>query len=306
MSIEPQLIQNFYTQWMRSGSTFQRAAILFGRYVDEPVETNNPGAIRANVFALYEPPQESAKDFVRFLKDPHEKTIHALAARCGLEVVGWIVTTVERTGEKYGGHVIMSGLEVQQAARFQNRYKNALGYSRFVTIVMEHAATVEPRAFQVSDLAVCLERDGVFAKAPDSNMMATRVPAAGEMVPTVVYKDRPLLPGKEFLPDEFIVKVILTAPSAGAGGDPVFRHADFPGLSSSPTDAMLKGYMAKYAREDYVSKLADFNLLAFLLAKAVLPEKAVGEVCDAIRERKSIGKDTQSQLDSAFLAKGLM
>ena len=164
VSIEPRLIQDFYGSWMRSGSTFHRAAILFGRYQPEPASTNNPGAVRANVHALYEPPQENAKDFVRFLKDPHEKVIHQLALKLGLEVVGWIVTTLERKGDKYGGPVFMSGLEVQQAARFQNRYKDQFGYSKFVTIVMEHADTVEPHAYQVSDLAVCLERDGVFAK----------------------------------------------------------------------------------------------------------------------------------------------
>lgn len=144
------MLQPFYTNWMRSGSTFQRAAILLGRYMEEPAETNNPGAIRAVVHALYEPPQENARNFVRFLKDSNEKLIHSLSQKLGLEVVGWVVTTAERLGEKYGGHVIMSGLEVQQAARFQNRYKDQYGYSKFVTVVMEHAAQVEPRAYQVS------------------------------------------------------------------------------------------------------------------------------------------------------------
>ena len=68
--------------------------------MDEPVETNNPGAIRAIVHSLYEPPQENAKDFVRFLKDPNEKLIHQISQKLGLEVVGWIVTTAERKGDK--------------------------------------------------------------------------------------------------------------------------------------------------------------------------------------------------------------
>ncbi len=188
--MSPSVAARFVQGWLNSGSTFQRAAILFGRYSDEPEVSNNPGAIRATVHALYEPPQENAKDYVRFLRDPHEAAIHALATRLGIEVVGWMVTTPPgREGEKYGGKVVLSGLEVQQAARFQCRYRNAFGYSRFVTVVLEHpgasGANVEPRAYQVSDLAVCLERDGVFAKAADSNMICTRVPGPGEMAPTV-------------------------------------------------------------------------------------------------------------------------
>ena len=135
-------------------------------------------------------------------------------------------------------------------------------------------------------------------------MICTRVPGANEMCPTVVYKDRPLLPGKEFLPDEFIVKVILTAPTSAA--DSPLKHADFPPLASMPTDAVLKGYFAKYAGESYVTKMADFNLLAFLLTKSLVPEKALGELCDAIRTKTPLSRDTQSQLDSTFLAKGLM
>jgi nuclear protein localization family protein 4 len=98
--MSPSVAAPFVQAWLSSGSTFQRAAILFGRYSDEPEVTNNPGAVRATVHALYEPPQENAKDFVRFLRDPHEQPIHALAQRLGIEVVGWMLTTVERKGEK--------------------------------------------------------------------------------------------------------------------------------------------------------------------------------------------------------------
>jgi len=308
VSMSPFVATPFIQAWLNSGSNFQRAAILFGRYSDEPDETNNPGAIRATVHALYEPPQENAKDFVRFLRDPHEGAIHALAARLGIEVVGWMVTTVERSGDKYGGKVVMSGLEVQQAARFQNRYKNALGYSRFVTVVLEKpkdaAGGVEPRAYQVSDLAVCLERDGVFAKAADPNMLCTRVPKQGEMVPSVVYKDRPLLPGAEFLPDEFIVKVIASAP--GAGETQVFRRAEFPPLAAQPTDAMLKAYLAKHGKEGLPARMADFNLLAYLFAKQVLPEKLLLELADAIKNRTQLSRESMAQLDAALITKGLV
>ena len=219
-------------------------------------------------------------------------------------MVGWVVTTEERKGEKYGGAVLLSGLEVQQAARFQWRYKNDYGYSRFVTLVMENSSTgeVEPKAYQVSDLAVCLERDGIFAKAADSNMVTTRVPGQGEMVPTVVFKDRPLLPSKEFLPDEFIVKVIALAPKSEA--DWMFQHAQFPSMKDQPTDAILNGYMKKYRSEDYLTKLSDFNLLTYLASKSILPPKTLTDVCLAISNRTPIGRDALNSLDAIFATKG--
>ncbi len=71
----------------------------------------------------------------------------------------------------------MSGDEVRQAARFQYRYSAPLpdgspsGRSHFVTVVLEHGTTVEPRAFQVSDLAVALEHDACLATPQDPNML---------------------------------------------------------------------------------------------------------------------------------------
>jgi hypothetical protein len=306
--MSPTVAARFVQAWLSSGSTFQRAAILFGRYSDEPEISNNPGAIRATVHALYEPPQENAAEYVRFLRDPHEATIHNLSNRLGLEVVGWMVTTPPgREGEKYGGKVVLSGLEVQQAARFQNRYKNQYGYSNFVTVVLEHpgnsGGNVEPRAYQVSDMAVCLERDGIFAKAADSNMICTRIPNPGEMVPTVVYKDRPLIPGKEFLPDEFIVKVITAAPLPGENA--VLRRAEFPPLTAQPTDRMAKEFLMKYKSESILSKLADFNLLIYLQVKGILNEKLMNELCEAIKNRSAIKPDTAAQIEAALISKGL-
>jgi hypothetical protein len=101
----------------------QKAAVLFGQYQDEPEETKNPGAIRAIVHALYEPPQAyTPAGGVRFLRDIDEDNVHQIAETCGLVPVGWVITTTERKGSKYGGDVIMSAAEVQQAARFQQRY----------------------------------------------------------------------------------------------------------------------------------------------------------------------------------------
>ncbi len=46
------------------------------QYIDEPSETKMDGGIRAQVHAIYEPPQEGLPTGVRFLRDPNEKIVH--------------------------------------------------------------------------------------------------------------------------------------------------------------------------------------------------------------------------------------
>lgn len=154
----------------------------------------------------------------------------------------------------------------------------------------------------MSDLAVCLERDGVLAKSDDSNMMSTRVPAQGELVSTVVYKDRPLLPGKDFLPDEFIVKVIALQPKSIAEWQ--FAHAEFPALKDQPTDAMVNGWMKKFAKESYTQRLADFNLLSYIAAKGAIPEKTLNDICQALKTKATLGKEAMAALDALAVSKG--
>ena len=300
VSLEARVIQPFYTSWVRSGTNKQRAAILFGRYIDEPAETNNPGAIRALALALYEPPQEGKANSITFTRDDREATVHAVASWLGMEPVGWIVATLPRSGDKYGGAVFMSGWEVTQAAAFQWRYRSSTGHSRFVSIVIEHSAQVEPRAYQVADMAVALQRDNAFALAEDPYMLTTRQPNKHEMVPTVVYKDRPLQPSEEFLPDELLVKVNLFSPKQG-NTDSIFKHDEYPPAGS---DVMLKQWNITYNQEEYEQRLADFGLLIALTR--IVGENIVKNICQALKDKKMIDTATRADLDRIFIEKNLL
>ena len=300
ISVEGRVLQPFYSSWMRDNTAKEKAAILFGRYVPEPAETNNPGAVRALVHALYEPPQEGMKGGVRFLKDEREKAVHDVAKRLGLEAVGWVLNVERReVAEKYGGKVLMSGPEVEQAARFQLRYPGASGYSRFVTLILEQAQAVEPVAFQVADMAVALEKEKVFEAAADPFFLSTRPPTKTAMVPTIIYKDRPLRAGEAFLPDELLVKVIVSAPK---GQLSLFKHHHYP--SSGGSEVVLKSWLDELKDEEYEEKLSDFNLLLNL--GRLLGEEVVGGVCDALKEGRKLSPETRSQLDSKLLEKNLL
>jgi hypothetical protein len=301
VSMEARVIQNFYSNAMRN-PTKQRAAILFGKFEAEPEETKNPGAVRAFIYAAYEPPQEFAdKTGVRFVRDEKEKIVQEIASRLGLDAVGWVVTSQARSGEKYGGKVLLSGAEVQQAGRFQNKYSDKEGYSKFVTVLIEHAQEVEPVAYQVSDTAQALEKVNLFDKSADINMLATRKPAKGEMLPTIVYKDRPLMPGEEFLPDELLVKVNIFAPKQ-ANNKMMFKRWEVP---SSAGETYLYSYFQQYKADTWESKLADFNLL-IALAKVLNNNALIYDVVDAVKQQKALSSNTKSQLETALREKKLL
>ena len=302
ISVESRLLAPFYSHWLHSGKGAERAAILIGRYVPEPAETNNPGAVRAEVHALYEPPQEAIKGGVRFLKDDKERAVHEVARRCGMETVGWVLNVERREGgDKYGGKILLSGPEVQQAARFQLRYANEAGYSRFVTLILEQSAKVEPVAFQVADMAVALEKEQAFTPASDPFFLATTQPTRTRMTPTIVYKDRPLRGGESFLPDELLVKLIVSSPREGQRLS-LFHHAEY--ASAAASDVVLKAWLQQYKDEEYEEKLSDFNLLVNLVR--IIGESIVMQVCDAVRERRKLSPDVRSQLDAELLEKQLL
>ena len=128
----------FVSEWLLN-PFIQRAALLFGYFVDEPEETKNPGAIRAQVQAMYYPPQESKDEGLRFLSDNKETNVLAIAEKLGMRPVGWCITVINRPFDekKYGGEMILSAAEVRQAAVFQNKFKNPDGRSPFVTVLFK-------------------------------------------------------------------------------------------------------------------------------------------------------------------------
>lgn len=83
-----------------------------------------------------------------------------------------------------------------------------------------------------------------------------------------------------------------------------FAHAEFPALKDQPTDAMLGGWMRKYAKENYLQRLADFNLLSFIAAKGAIPEKTLNDVCQALKNKAPLAKETTAALDALAVSKG--
>lgn len=138
------LVERFLNYWRTTGH--QRIGFLYGNY---EIHTDVPLGIRANVVAIYEPPQESSKDCIRLLPDDREEVVNQIAQNLGLRRVGWIFTDlsaqdVQKGTVKHTRNIstyFLSAQECIMGGHYQNLHPNACKYastgyfgSKFVTV----------------------------------------------------------------------------------------------------------------------------------------------------------------------------
>lgn len=239
---------------------------------------------------MYMPPQHMSPTGCEFLHDPFEQDTYAVARCLGLVPVGWVITSLPRSDEVFGT-VFMSGAEIRQAARFQHTYGDSLEHARFVTMIMEYNSEgqIEPKAYMISDQGVAMERDGLLADGKEHvGAVAARVPKASEYIPSIIYKNKVLEPGKDFSPDQLIVPVVAMQPYQP---DTPFKYADFPLHDAS--EVQLRHYLATHLG-GYEERLSDFALLCFL--PQVLGTELACAVATGVIQG-SIPREVSDQLD---------
>lgn len=74
-----EIVDQFLNYWRVTGH--QRIGFLYGTY---EVTQDVPLGIRARVVAIFEPPQESSKNSVQLLDDPHDQEVQEMADILGL------------------------------------------------------------------------------------------------------------------------------------------------------------------------------------------------------------------------------
>lgn len=119
------------------------AAVLKANFI------NILSGIRANVVAIYEPPQESTRDSVRLLPDDREEFVDQLATALGVQKVGWIFTDllaedIQKGTVKHTRNISSHFLSAQECIMggfYQNLHPNPCRYasngyfgSKFVTV----------------------------------------------------------------------------------------------------------------------------------------------------------------------------
>ena len=173
--------QKFKSQWERN-SAVQRCAYLIGRYefvennltqkqtVSTGTKTANKDSklMAAKIYALYEPPQKGTGRGVKLVKDHNEQLVDSVVASCNMQRVGIVYTTLPRGGKKYDGDIFMSGPEIFNSARLQEKYKNPnTGFSKFVSLIC-HVGAKEAQCFMISDQGVAMIKNGLISAGTTS------------------------------------------------------------------------------------------------------------------------------------------
>ncbi|CAL1297658.1 unnamed protein product [Larinioides sclopetarius] len=307
----PFLVERFLNYWRCTGH--QRIGLLYGFY--EP-HKDVPLGIKATVAAIYEPPQEGSRDFLRLLPDEKADLVDRIALDLGLVRVGWIFTDLIPENLQKGTvkHIrninshFLSAQECIMAGYFQNKHPNPCklspeGYfgSKFVTVCFtgdenEHA---HMEGYQVSNQCMALVRDNCLLPTFDAPELAyVRESSNEQYVPDVFYKVKDSY-GNEViqvarpLPIEYLlVDVPVSTPN-----DPQFTfYADVSKTPFPIENRLLDGqvqdfphlvsYLRQFNSDQFLEAMSDFHLLIYLATMDLLPlMDDLGPLLEAIRNK---------------------
>jgi len=85
-------LSKFVDHWRKGGCIEQRCGFLYGYFSEDP---NYPMGIRANIEAIYDPPQINEMNGFIELDDPGIHKVDMLANTLGLERIGAIFTKID-------------------------------------------------------------------------------------------------------------------------------------------------------------------------------------------------------------------
>lgn len=271
-----EIIQPFLQYWREKRS--QRCGFLYGKYV---VDDHTPLGIRANVSAIYEPPQKNSESSVSLLPDPDAEKIDFLASQLGLQKVGYIWSDIQINEKKQiiqnRVEYLLTSNEIIQIAKMQNKApspcKRALSGkcgSKFISVIATGNAQgqIDLHAYQVSDQCMALVKDGIITSTQDPLLLRTKK-TSKRFIPDVMYnakneynievtkKAEPTLP-TEF----FIIRVGLGAPKKPK---PFFKRLQFP---IENREQIQPAQAKQIIQSGNLSEtLSDFHLLVYLSKK---------------------------------------
>uniref|UniRef100_A0A9J7YD34 NPL4 homolog, ubiquitin recognition factor n=1 Tax=Cyprinus carpio carpio TaxID=630221 RepID=A0A9J7YD34_CYPCA len=286
------IADRFLDFWRKTGN--QRMGYLYGRYTEHK---DIPLGIRAEVAAIYEPPQvrDTQSGYWLFFQ------------------VGWIFTdllsedtrigTVRYTRNK--DSYFLSAEECITAGHFQNQHANACRLSpdghfgsKFVTVVATGGPDnqVHFEGYQVSNQCMALVRDECLLPCRDVPELGYAKESSTEQyIPDVFYKDKDKF-GNDItylarpLPVEYlIIDITTTFPK-----DPVFTFSSTLRFPIENRDALgetqdfhsLATYLSQCfsSSSSFLDIVSDFHLLLFLVTNEVMPlQDSIGLLLDAVK-----------------------
>ncbi|XP_005805422.1 nuclear protein localization protein 4 homolog [Xiphophorus maculatus] len=300
------IADRFLDFWRKTGS--QRMGYLYGRYTEH---TDIPLGIRAEVAAIYEPPQSATQNSLELLEDPKAAAVDEIAAKLGLCKVGWIFTDLLSEDTRIGtvrytrnqDSFYLSAEECITSGYFQNQYSNPCrlsrdGYfgSKFVTVVATGGPDnqVHFEGYQVSNQCMALVRDECLLPCKDAPELGYAKESSPEQyVPDVFYKDKDKF-GNDVtflarpLPVEYlIIDITTTFPK-----DPQYTFTSTQRFPIENRDILgetqdfhsLATYLSQCSSASFLDIVSDFHLLLFLVTNEVMPLRdSIGLLLDAVK-----------------------
>ncbi|XP_076243670.1 nuclear protein localization 4 isoform X2 [Calliopsis andreniformis] len=294
----PSLVERFLNYWRSTGH--QRVGYLYGRY---EIHTDVPLGIRAVVAAIYEPPQESAKDNIRLLPDERQNLVDELAHLLNLKKVGWIFTDLIADDVKKGTvkHVrnveshFLSAQECIMAGYFQNQCPNPCRFSpsnyfgsKFVTVCVtgDNKNQVHMEGYQVSNQCMALVRDGCLVPTKDAPELGYVIESSDKQyVPDVFYKEKDSY-GNEVprLARPLPVEYLLVDVPASTPLIPQFTFYVNDNITPFPIENRLIdgqvqdfnslcSYIQQFKKDQFLEATSDFHFLLFIATMDMLPMK---------------------------------
>uniref|UniRef100_A0A3Q3LW01 Nuclear protein localization protein 4 homolog n=1 Tax=Mastacembelus armatus TaxID=205130 RepID=A0A3Q3LW01_9TELE len=287
------IADRFLDFWRKTGS--QRMGYLYGRYTEHK---DIPLGIRAEVAAIYEPPQNATQNSLELVEDPKAAAVDEIAAKLGLCKVGWIFTdllsedtrigTVHYTRNKDSHY--LSAEECITAGYFQNQHANPCRLSRdghfgskFVTVVATGGPDnqVHFEGYQVSNQCMALVRDECLLPCKDAPELGYAKESTPEQyVPDVFYKDKDKF-GNDItflarpLPVEYLIIDDLSLYYNLTGRYAFVCPQDFHSLAT---------YLSQCTSTAFLDIVSDFHLLLFLVTNEVMPLRdSIGLLLDAVK-----------------------
>lgn len=285
------IVEQFLNYWRATGH--QRIGFLYGYYERH---TGVPLGIKANVLAIYEPPQESTANYVKLtLPDKNEQAVEQLARKLGLERVGWIFIDLISQDAAKGtvkhfrnvDNYFLTAQECIMAGYYQTIYQNICklsndGYfgSKFVTVIVtgDIENQIHMEGYQVSNQCMALVRDGCLVPTKDAPELAyVKETTKEQYVPDVFFTEKDKFNNEikqiaRLLPIEYLlIDVPVSTPkdqkytfNSNLKVKPfTIENRAIQGHIQDFTS--LSGYLSQFKNEDgFLDAIKDFHLLVYL------------------------------------------
>ncbi|XP_002123974.2 nuclear protein localization protein 4 homolog [Ciona intestinalis] len=302
-----EIVDRFLNYWRKSGN--QRMGYLYGRYSPH---SEVPLGIKAEVCAIYEPPQESTKNWLQFHPDPNEEAVEYIAKKLNLQRVGWILSdlTVEDRSKgtvkntRHSDTHFLTAEECITAATFQNKYPNPCKLasdgkygSKFATVIVsgDNDCQISFEGYQVSNQGMSLVADECLLPTLDAPELGYIRESSPELfVSDVYYKEKDKY-GNEItklarpLPLEYLLTDVPTAFSLNSQYSSSNPVAGFPvpyrdTIGEVQSLSSLSKYLNQFKPDQFVDAVSDFNLLVYLYSNDTISFKNEMDVLlDAVR-----------------------